>query len=203
VPGYNLDHEYNVLRAEVRASEAITASYSDNDWRALFRWGNFKRCIAAALPFAAQQFAGVPYIYNYTTYFFQLAGVEDPFLANTILNVIYVCSIVASFFLVDKVGRRPLVLCGLAVLTVINFIIGGLGFATKTSSSGTALTALCSLWIFSYSLTLAPLGWVGIVEVSSTRLRAKTAAFAVLVNSFVGLVFVSDAFGYMIDPLKI
>lgn len=122
-------------------------------------------------------------------------------MGNTILNCIYVASIFASFFLVDKLGRRPVVLFGLAALAVINFIIGGLGF-TDSKMHGTTLTAMCSLWIFVYSISLAPLGWVGIVEVSSIRLRAKTAAFGVLINSFIGLVFVSR-FRFCWSPMLI
>ena len=87
------------------------------------------------------------------------AGLSDPFLGNTILSVIAIVSITASFFFVDRIGRRPLVLVGLAVLGVVNVAIGGLGFIKHLSSSqGAGLTALCSLWIFVYSLTLAPLG---------------------------------------------
>ena len=62
-----MDAEFEILRQDVLNSLAITKSYSDNGWAALFRWGNFKRCIAAALPFAAQQFAGVPYLFGYIT----------------------------------------------------------------------------------------------------------------------------------------
>ena len=125
-------------------------------------------------------------------YFFQLAGLTNPFISTVIIQVIYVMSIVLSFWLIDRVGRRPLLLIGLAALTVLNTLIGALGFIKGSHSDlGGALTALCALWMFSYSTTLAPIGWIGIVEVSSVELRAKTAAFGVLINSFVGIVFVS------------
>ncbi|WVW83142.1 hypothetical protein I302_105160 [Kwoniella bestiolae CBS 10118] len=190
VEGYDHEFEFQVIEHDIKVSEDITRSYSDNDWKALFKWGNFKRCLVASLPFAAQQFAGVPYIFNYTTYFFQIAGLEDPFQASTIINVIYIVAIISSFFLVERLGRRPLVLAGLSVLVIVNTLIGALGFISSTSSSkGAALTALCSIWMFSYSISLAPIGWLGIVEVSSAKLRAKTASFGVLVNSLIGLVF--------------
>ena len=127
-------------------------------------------------------------------YFFQLAGLSDPFLATVIIQVIYVSAIAASFFIVDRFGRRPLLLGGLGGLTVINTLIGALGFINSSKSGlGTALTALCSVWMFAYSISLAPIGWIDIVEVSSVQLRAKTAAFGVLINSFIGIMFVSFA----------
>ena len=75
-PGYDSDHEFEVLRTEVAVSNAITASYSENDWKAFFKWGNLKRGVAAALPLFGQQICGGAYIYNYTTYFFSLACVK-------------------------------------------------------------------------------------------------------------------------------
>jgi Na+/melibiose symporter-like transporter len=159
VPGYDLDYEFACLREQIHVSEEITRSYSDNDWKALIQWGNFKRCIAASLPFAGQQLCGVPYIFFYNTYFFQSAGLSDPFQASVIINCIYLASIIASFFLVDKIGRRPLVIYGLAVLGVLNILIGALGFIPGESSpKGSALTAMCSLWMCAFGLTLSPLG---------------------------------------------
>lgn len=83
VHGYDLDHEFNILVEDVKASEAILrANSSSNDWKALFQWRNLKRCIAASIPFALQQFAGVPYIYNYTTYVLQRMPCHRPIIVD-------------------------------------------------------------------------------------------------------------------------
>ena len=158
--GYDHDAEFEILRLEVETSEAITAAYSGNGWWALLtKKENFLRCVIASLPFAAQQFSGVPYIFNYTTYFFQSAGLADPFLGNVIINIVYILALIGSFFLIDKLGRRPLVVWGSVALGLFNIAIGGLGWLENGSTtSGALLITFCCLWMISYSMTLAPIG---------------------------------------------
>lgn len=160
VEGYNHEAEFAILQKEVEISEAITAAYSGNSWFALlFKRDNILRAVIASLPFAAQQFSGVPYTFNYATYFFQLGGLADPFLGNVIINVVYIIFVFASFFLVDRIGRRPLVVYGLAALGIWNIAIGGLGWLDRGSAaSGGALITFCCLWMMTYALTLAPIG---------------------------------------------
>jgi hypothetical protein len=128
---------------------------------------------------------------GYTTYFFQLAGLADPFTGTVIIQVILVVGIIGSFYLVERVGRRTLVLLGGAVMSVVCVAIGGLGFAPASESSGAGLITLCSVWVFVYSLSLAPIGWITVVEVSTPALRAKTASIATVINISAGLLFVS------------
>ena len=136
-------------------------------------------------------FCGGAYIYNYTTYFFSLAGVKNAFLGSTILNIIYLVSLCVSFWLIERVGRRPLLIYGFVAMSVLNLLIARLGFLPKSNHNGgnNALVALCSLWECAYSLTIAALGIVCLVEVSSFKLRAKTAAFGSIINSITGLIW--------------
>lgn len=157
---YDFEVEFEILRLEVVTSEAITSAYSGNGWWALLtKRENFLRCVIASLPFAAQQFSGVPYIFNYTTYFFQMGGLADPFLGNVIINIVYIIALVGSFFLIDKWGRRPLVVWGSVALGIFNLAIGGLGWLENGSTtSGAVLITFCCLWMLAYALTLAPTG---------------------------------------------
>jgi MFS family permease len=157
VSGYDVEHEYAVLQQEVAQSVAMKAS--ESDWKAMATKINVKRTIIATLPFTFQAFCGNSLIFGYTTYFFQLAQYDDPFLGNLIIQLILVIGIVLSFYTVDKVGRRTLVISGGAGLGLICFIVGGLGFLRQqTTASGAALVALCSIWAFVYANSMAPLG---------------------------------------------
>ena len=71
VEGYDIDHEYTVLRQQTESSRDLTQSHGKSDWAALFKWINFKRCLAATLPFSYQNFVGTPLVFGQTTYFFQ------------------------------------------------------------------------------------------------------------------------------------
>ncbi|KAG4259894.1 hypothetical protein FPRO03_12544 [Fusarium proliferatum] len=191
VEGYDIDREYSVIQYEMDESSATAKSGNENsDWKALFTSKiNMKRAVISTLPFTFQNIVGVPLMFGYTTYFFQLAGVSDPFLGNMVKQMVLVVGIIISFYTVDKVGRRTLVIGGGATMATICFIVGGLGFMKQTSASGMALVALCSLWAFVYANTLAPIGWISLVEISSPSLRAKTTSIAVTIQYATGILF--------------
>ncbi|KAM0335047.1 hypothetical protein ACHAQA_000081 [Verticillium albo-atrum] len=191
VDGYDVDHEYAVIRYEfLKSRAAAEKEAAGSDWNLLFRNKiNLKRALISTLPFTFQNFVGVPLMFGYTTYFFQLAGVADPFLGNMVKQMVLVIGIILSFYTVDKVGRRNLVIYGGAGMAVLSLLVGGLGFMKQTSASGSALVALCSMWAFVYANTLAPIGWVSLVEISTPVLRAKTTSVAVTIQYLSGVLF--------------
>jgi MFS transporter, SP family, general alpha glucoside:H+ symporter len=158
VEGYDIDHEYACIKYEADESSRLQRQHSDNDWRSFFSRTNLKRTIISTLPFTMQNFVGAPLFFSYATYFFQLARFDDPFLGNLIIQLVLVAGIVASFYLVDKVGRRTLVIYGGAFMSILCFVVGGLGFVTQTAATGAALVTFCSIWAFTYAISVAPIG---------------------------------------------
>ena len=156
--GYDVDYEYSVLQFETDKSRELAEASGSSDWRALCTKTNVMRCIISTLPFTFQNVCGVPLMFGYTVYFFQLAGVRDPFLGNLIKQMLLIVGILTSFYTVDKVGRRALLIYGGAAMCVINALVGGLGFMKQTNATGIALVFLCSLWAFVYANSLAPIG---------------------------------------------
>lgn len=71
VDGYDVDHEYACIRQEIETSIELAKTHGSTDWSALFKWINFKRCLAATLPFSYQNFVGTPLVFGQTTFFFQ------------------------------------------------------------------------------------------------------------------------------------
>lgn len=158
VSGYDVDHEYLVIRSEVENSMALAKEHSENGWKVMLTKLNMKRTIIATLPFTYQNFVGVPLIFGFTTYFFSLANVEDPFLGSLIIQLILLAGIISAFYWVDKVGRRILVIGGGAIMGTVTFLIGGLAFLKPSTASGIGLITLCSFWTFTYANSLAPIG---------------------------------------------
>ncbi|TLD07945.1 hypothetical protein PspLS_12172 [Pyricularia sp. CBS 133598] len=149
VDGYDIEHEYAVLKQEVEQSIQLSETHGgESDWKAMVAPLNLKRALISTLPFTYQNIVGVPLMFGYTTYFFSLANVSDPFLGKLIINIVLLLGIVTSFYFVDTVGRRTLVLGG--------------GFG---------------------------MGWISLVEISSPKLRAKTASLAVMVQYLTGILF--------------
>lgn len=75
------------------------------------------------------------------------------------------------------VGRRRLYMSGMAGMSVWLFIIGGLTLSSNSNVKW-GQSALCIIWLLSFSLTVGPVGWAIPPEVSSTRLRSKTVVLA-------------------------
>ena len=158
VEGYDFDHEYAVIKYEAEQLLRDQPEGNQNEWRAFFTWLNLKRSVISTLPLTMQNFVGAQLFFTYTTYFFSLAKLDDPFLGNLIIQLVLIVGIVASFYFVDKTGRRTLVLGGGVAMSILCFIVGGLGFLTPNSATGAALVTLCSLWAFAYAMSVAPIG---------------------------------------------
>jgi MFS family permease len=99
-------------------------------------------------------------------YFFSLIGLNNAFTANLIVYCVLLVGVLVSFYLVDKVGRRPLLLCGCAFMSLCVFAVGGIGFTSLGQTAGNALVALVALWVAAYSISIAPIG-------EQSKLRVK------------------------------
>jgi len=109
---------------------------------------------------------------------------------------------VCSWFLLNKVGRRRIYNCGIAMLTVMMFLIAFLDCAPNYSSRPPIIWAqatLMVLWNGIYDLTIGPICFVIICEASATKVRSKTIAVATAVQAIFGIVM-TVAIPYMINP---
>lgn len=107
-------------------------------------------------------------------------------VGNTALGFIGTC---LSWPLMLKFGRRTIYTCGMVVMTVILFVIGFLDIPKHSTGAIWAQATLMDIWTFCYQMTVGPICFVLICEVSSTRLRGRTIAIATAVQSLFGIVF--------------
>jgi MFS transporter, SP family, general alpha glucoside:H+ symporter len=82
-----------------------------------------------------------------------------------------------SWFLMARIGRRTIHLTGLICQLTLLLIIGSISFA-KTEASVWAIGALLITFTFIYDMTVGPITYSLISELSSTRLKAKTIVLA-------------------------
>ncbi|WVQ68182.1 uncharacterized protein L199_006388 [Kwoniella botswanensis] len=187
VDSYDIDREYLVLRHII---EEESKERSDVWWRQYvecFQGVNRRRTIVSFLPLAYQQFVGLSLFFAYTTYFFQLAGYPHPFEASLIQTCILLLFLVISFFVLDKVGRRPFLLGGGLIMSACCFCTGGIAYMEKLP--GGALVFLTCLWTASYAMSVGSIGWAYVADTASPRLRAKTAGMAAAGTAMFGLIF--------------
>jgi SP family galactose:H+ symporter-like MFS transporter len=158
--------------------------------------------IAVALA-AMQQFSGINAVIPYSSSIMERAGLtaSNSLLSSVLIGLANVAATVVSLRLVDRRGRRSLLLAsaagagaGLALL----------GLTLEMSLSGAASwlpLVFLLVYITSFAIGLGPIFWVLIAEIFPPEARAAGAGVATAVNwlsSFVvGLIFVplSDAIG--------
>jgi MFS family permease len=65
----------------------------------------------------------------YGTTFFQQIGIKNAFLISVITNVVNTVSTPVSFYTIEKLGRRKLLIWGAVVMCVCEYIIAIVGVA--------------------------------------------------------------------------
>ncbi|KAK5127324.1 hypothetical protein LTR85_006663 [Meristemomyces frigidus] len=166
---------------------------------------DLRRTIISTMVYAIQPLVGNFLVIGYAVYFFELAGIETSQafdLGVGLLGVGFVGTVL-SWFLLDRFGRRTIYNYGCCILVVIVLLVGVLDVVPGYGTTNTGVVwAQCSMMViynFFYDLTIGPLCFVFLAEVSSAKLRDKTIAIATTVNA---LINVACAVGipYAINP---
>ena len=141
-----------------------------------------------------QQLVGINVIFYYGTMLWQSVGFgeSDAFLTSVISSAINLVMTVAAILLVDKLGRKPLLLIGsigmavtLSTLTIC-FMSSG-GAALSDSAAFVALIA-ANLYIAFFAATWGPVMWVMLGEMFNNRIRTIAIAICGLAQWFANFV---------------
>ncbi|KAK6076506.1 D-xylose-proton symporter (hexose transporter) [Seiridium cupressi] len=138
-------------------------------------------------------------IYYAPTMFAQLglSGNTSGLLATGVYGIVNTLSTLPALFLIDKVGRRPLLMCGAAAtfisLVIVGGIVGGYGASLSShSSAGWAGIAFVYIYDINFSYSFAPIGWVLPSEIFNLGNRSKAMAITTsttwMCNFIIGLV---------------
>ncbi len=164
--------------AEINAS--VASEMQQVNFRDLFEPGMRKVLLLGIVLAVFQQWCGINVIFNYATKIFADAGYN---ISDTLKNIAWTGSVNLAFTfvalgLVDKRGRRPLMLFGSIGLAVIYTVMG---ICYYNQVRGGAMLLLVLAAIATYSMSLAPVVWVVISEIFPNRIRG--AAMSVCVSS--------------------
>ena len=84
-------------------------------------------------------------------------------------------------YLLDAVGRRPLMLGGMSLQCLMMFLLAGVGHI-DSKQTHTAAVAFIALFSFGYSVGWAPANWVTVAEISDQKHRDKNQRVGAWVN---------------------
>jgi sugar porter (SP) family MFS transporter len=125
-----------------------------------------------------QQWSGINSIFNYAEEIFRSAGygIGDIMFNIVITGTINLVFTLVAIGLVDRAGRRTLMLAGCAAIGVSHLLLGG-AYAAGLKGLPVLVFTLCSLG--AYALSLAPVTWVLIAEIFPNRVRGAAVSVAV------------------------
>jgi sugar porter (SP) family MFS transporter len=126
-----------------------------------------------------QQWCGINVIFNYAEEIFSNAGYG---ISSTLFNIVLTGSVslvfvIVSMFIVDRWGRRGLMLVGAGGLAVV-YIVMATGYYLHLKGLFMLITVVTAISI--YTLTLAPITWVLLSEIFPNKVRGIAMSVATL-----------------------
>jgi sugar porter (SP) family MFS transporter len=194
---YTSEAGTQLLLSDIQKSLAVTVERS---WSAL--WSPTVRgALFIAVGFTVlQQVTGINTIIYYGPKIFALAGIasdEAAIFATFLVAAVNVLATVIALVLVDRLGRKPLLYCGVSGMMLSLFVLSW-SFHSQDALGGhlgMIATACLMLYITCFAFSMGPIGWILVAEVFPLRLRGRGVAAATLgsgtSNFLVSLTFLS------------
>jgi sugar porter (SP) family MFS transporter len=146
-----------------------------------------------------QQITGINTVIYYAPTIIQSAGIPSAtgaILATAGIGLVNVLMTLVAMWLIDRVGRRPLLLAGITGMAVCLGILGFV-FRTQQPSSGQGWLAVLILmaYVASFAISLGPIFWLLISEIYPLKIRGIAEGTAAgtnwAANLLVSLTFLS------------
>lgn len=148
-----------------------------------------------------QQVTGINTVMYYAPTILESTGFQDTasLLATVGIGVVNVVMTVVAVLLIDRTGRRPLLLAGLGGMTVMLAILGAVFFLPGLSGGlGWLATGSLMLYVAFFAIGLGPVFWLMISEIYPMEIRG-TAMGVVTVLNWAGNLLVSLTFLRLVD----
>ena len=149
----------------------------------LFQGKLFKIILLGIFITIFQQWCGMNVVFYYAADIFKAAGfdMKQMMLQIVVIGTVMVIAVITTIFVVDKIGRKTLMLFGAGSLAMI-YIVEGYFF--HIGYIGLPIIILTLLSVFCYSLTLAPVMWVILSEIFPNRIRGTALSFVAVLMWF-------------------
>lgn len=153
---------------------------------ALLEPGLFKVLMLGFFLAILQQWCGMNVVFYYAADIFLAAGydMKQMMLQIVVIGSVMVVSVIFTIFMVDRFGRKSLMLLGTGSLAII-YIVEGYFFSVGVQGIPIVLLTLGSVAL--YSFTLAPVVWVILSEIYPNRIRGAAmslSAVALWIGNF-------------------
>ncbi|KAJ5781224.1 hypothetical protein N7457_006384 [Penicillium paradoxum] len=168
--------------AEIQANHEYEMRLGNATYLEIFRGPLARRLATGCAVQGLQQLAGCNFIFYYGTTFFQNSGIQNSFTITLITNIINVVSTFPGLYMVEKWGRRPLLMFGAVGMCISQFIVAIVGTAVDSDVSNKVLIAFVCIYIFFFASSWGPVAWVVTGELFPLKARAKCLSITTATN---------------------
>ena len=189
----------DVAAREMAEIEETIAQESGTIGQLFHRKMRLALVIGIVLPFFSQ-ITGVNVIIYYGPKVLESAGFGTgaSLFWQVLLGAVCSVSTVAAMLTIDKVGRKPLLLCGITGVGTMLAVIAVL-MASKDASPLWVLVVF-SIFLASFNISFGPICWVIISEIFPTAIRGRAMSISV-VSLWIGCTLVAQTFPWLQDAI--
>ncbi|OAL51157.1 MFS transporter [Pyrenochaeta sp. DS3sAY3a] len=176
-----LEEEFLEMQRGIQQEKELAKGSSLGD---MFKGTDLRRTIICFAVILSHSSSGVWLIVGYGTFFFQMAGVDRPFLATILKSFMGLCGVAIGMMLSYKtIGRRFSMLLGHGGSAL--FMLGmAIAHTVSPDSAGghRAILACALMYHFTYNGFSGALSWPVANELVSSRLRVITIGVGTGIN---------------------
>lgn len=146
--------------------------------RLLFQPGFRTALLIGVVLAILQQVTGINAIMYYAPEIFKQvgAGTNASFTETIIVGLVNFFFTIVSLWLIDKVGRKTLLIIGSAVMTISLAVVGFQFHAAQPN--GTLILFFILLFVAAFAVSFGPIVWLIIAEIFPTTIRGRATAIA-------------------------
>jgi MFS transporter, SP family, galactose:H+ symporter len=186
-----------LTRRQAEMLPMLVEEEPQGDWRDLFTPRNRPVLILAAGLFAFANLSGIDAILYYAPIIFAevgFGGALGPILATTGVGAVNVLATIVAMGLIDRLGRRPLLIGGLVPMAFSLIVLAAALLTGQGSAWADTVAVIClCVFVMAFAVSLGPLPYVLMSELFPLALRGPgmgiASATAWGVNVVVSLTF--------------
>ncbi len=189
-------------QAEAQMEEIKTTLATESGSIAQLFEPGVRTALAIAVVLAVlQQITGINVVLYYAPEIFKTAGLKatQAISDTVIVGLVNAVFTLVAIWVVDRLGRKPLLLIGSFGMAISLGLLGGAFYLEKFEGPWVLVSTLA--YVASFAMSMGPVVWVIMAEIFPTAIRGRAMSIAT-VCLWISCCLVSQTFPWMLEQFK-
>ena len=180
------ENDSTEVEREIKEIKDVISAESEGSFSALFKAPTSFALIIAVGLFIIQQFVGINTVIYYAPIIFKDSGMESATAAIWATVSVGIVNVLATFiaiWLIDKLGRKPLMYAGLVGM-VLALTGLGIAFMSHSDSSEIGTITVVAVWVYiaCFAFSFGPIPWLMMTEIFPLSVRGRAVSIATMTS---------------------